>query len=117
MQLAPPTFSLIDLLLRRCRQSRHSYQFNEHYTDHMSFYVVEREDRNLCYLTDGRHTILALSANKMNEANYHPTNTINTHYYIFQEKTYLYLNFNGESTEPPKYPHPYNPHFYFKERY
>lgn len=79
---------------------------------------MEKIDKHAAYVTDGVHTVLALWTYKRDSIVFHPLNRLNTPYYTYEAKTYMYLNFTLPTPAPaPEALHPYSPHFYFKDSY
>ena len=79
-------------------------------------FVVEKEDKNLAYVTDGYHIILALSSSRKNEVYHLAKNAPKTNFYKFCEKTQWFINYNSEHPCPDvRELGPYNPFFYLKE--
>jgi hypothetical protein len=78
--------------------------------------VVDRIDRNIAYVTDGRHTILTIMANKTEMLNYSALNRLPNQHYTYEPKAYLYLACTAASPPPPA-KHPYSPHHFLREHY
>ena len=105
----------MSVLLRRFSEASRRKEVPGIITTPLTLYQTDKEDRNLCYLTDGYHTILALAPKKVEEINCHPYNCHKKPFYIGGVKLHLFLNWNCEhDPQGMEQEHPYSPHFHFQ---
>lgn len=84
-------------------------------TEPITLKVVEKFNRHYLYVTDEVHTIMAIFPGKREELTRYPLQRPGNTFYTFDEKTHMYLNFEGSNIEPAT--HPYNPHFFLGDRF
>jgi len=82
----------MNVLFQRFREASRRKEVLGIITTPLTLYQVDKEDRNLCYLTDGHHTILALSTRKLEEINCHPYNFYRKPFYLGGAKCHMFLN-------------------------
>ena len=106
----------MSVLLQRFQEASRRKEVPGIITTPLTLYQTDKEDRNLCYLTDGHHTILALSSRKLEEINCHPYNCFHKPFYVAGVRLHMFLNWTTDHKPLDKrMEHPYNPHYYFKE--
>lgn len=84
------------VLLQRFREAGRRKELPGMVRIPLTLYLTDKEDRNLCYLTDGHHTILAISPRKVEEINCHPYNCFKKPFYIGGAKLHLFLNWTSD---------------------
>ena len=98
--------------------ARRSAEFRRKVNTRLTVFVLERDGKSLAYVTDGIHTILALSNNRKEEVILYPRFVNKTPFYHCDKKVHWYLNFTADHPKPDYDEiHPYSPHFFMKEEY
>lgn len=66
--------SVIEKILKdNFSRASNSEDFNKYISkEPLKLLVIDRIDKNMCYVTDGTHTILTIMANKTEMLNYYP---------------------------------------------
>lgn len=91
---------IYNLLRETFKEAPRSGNFRREFDSKIRLFVVEKEDKNFAYVTDGYHIILALSSSRKNEVYYIPKNAPKTNFYKFYQKTQWFINYNSEPTCP-----------------
>lgn len=74
---------IYNILRETFKEAPRSENFRREFSSKINLFVVEKEDKNLAYVTDGHHIILALSSSRKNEAYFLPKNAPKSNFYKF----------------------------------